>query len=352
MARRALGARLYFDNGRGVWVIRDTGGVFIRTSYGFAELDAAEKRLAAYIANKIPDRKGGPAQPGDVTVGEVLARYVEDRGTHVKGQATLVANVTRLAEYWGDLTCDAVKGTTCRAYEKARAKPQKGAGRAMRGAGPSTVRRELGVLQAALNHAHVEGLLIHPIRVALSAAGESRTRWLTRDEVARLLRASSPHTRRFILISIYTGRRMSAVLDLTWTRVDLGTGRIHFRAEGERETKKRRGSVVVPRQLLAHLRRWHRMAQETGPYVVGWRGERIDHIKGAMRRARDRAGLDHEVNRHALKHTAITWAMMRGLGVEDAAEFFDTSAATIRAVYWQHSPHHQAAGREAMERRG
>ena len=72
-------------------------------------------------------------------------------------------------------------------------------------AGSGTARRELGVLQAALNHAHAEGLLVHPIKVTLPAMGVERDRWLTRSEAAKLLRAAAPHVRRFILISLYTG---------------------------------------------------------------------------------------------------------------------------------------------------
>ena len=51
---------------------------------------------------------------------------------------------------------------------------------------------------------------------------------------------------------------------------------------------------------------------------------------------------------HILKHTAITWAIMNGLGVEDAAEYFDTSPQTIRKTYWHHSPHHQERALEIV----
>ncbi|MEM7695305.1 MAG: tyrosine-type recombinase/integrase [Pseudomonadota bacterium] len=245
-----------------------------------------------------------------------------------------------------------MKGSTCRAYEKARAKPRLDANGQVRTAGSSTVRRELGVLQAALKHAHGEGLLIHPIQVTLSASGEPRDRWLTRKETADLLRAAAPHARRFILISIYTGRRMSAVLELTWTRVDLETGRVRFQADGVHETKKRRGSVRVPRQLLAHLRRWKRLTGPGDTHVVSFNGRPVKSIKTALNKARNRAGLDHDVTRHALKHTAVTWAVMTGrLSVEAAAEFFATSPTTIRKHYWHHSPHHQAEGRAALEKR-
>lgn len=268
---------------------------------------------------------------------------------------TLAYSIQALAPFWVNLTCDAVKGSTCRMYARERAKPRKTTittktGKTItqeRVAGASTVRRELGVLQAALNHAHDEGLLVHPISVPLPEAGEVRERWLTRDEVARLLWNAEPHIRRFILISIYTGRRASAVLELIWTRVDLEGGKIRFRADGETETNKRRGRINIPRQLWGHLRRWR---QYRGTHVIMFRGKTVASVKTGIRRAAERAGLE-DVTPHVLKHTAITWAVMKGLGLEDAAEYFDTSPETIRKHYWHHSPHHQERAVATIERR-
>lgn len=122
---------------------------------------------------------------------------------------------------------------------------------------------------------------------------QSRDRWLTRNEVAALLRAASPHARRFILISVYTGRRISAVLELTWARVDLDAGHIRFKTDGGGvETKKRRGAVRIPRQLHAHMRRWHRMARRGATHMVCYRGKPVRNIKTALPRAVDRSGLD------------------------------------------------------------
>ena len=296
-------------------------------------------------------------------MGEVLAHYVDFKASLPKADAlkgegpqTLAAAVAALVPFWANLTCDAVKGSTCRAYERERAIPREvttttRAGKTLtrkHQAGSATVRRELGVLQAALNHAHGEGLLVHPLKVTLPASGVSRERWLTRAEVAKLLRCASPHIRRFILVSLYTGRRATAVLDLTWPRVDLESRVIRFRAEGEAETNKRRGRVRIPRQLVGHLRRWRKVSQET--HVVTFRGERLANVKRGIARAAERAGLAG-VTPHVLKHSAITWAIMNGLGVEDAAEFFDTSPATIRKHYWHHSPHHQERALEILERR-
>lgn len=288
-------------------------------------------------------------------MGEVLARYADDKTGSIHSVGTLVYSIQALAPFWGNLTCDAVKGSTCRLYEKERAKPRLVTITSKTGkqmvreltAGPPTVRRELGVLQAALNHAHAEGLLIHPIAVTLPEAAAPRDRWLTRSEVARLIRHAEPHIRRFIILSIYTGRRASAVLELIWSRVDLEAGLIQFRAEGQAETNKRRGRIRIPRQLKGHLTRWRR---HRGTHVVMFRGKPVASVKTGIAKAAARAGIEG-VTPHVLKHTAITWAVKNGLHIEDAAEYFDTSPATIRKHYWHHSPYHQERAVEAIERR-
>ena len=354
MPRHRKPARLYFRSDERQWVIRD-GGIQKRTGYGLGERREAEAALAEYLASREPAARSGPAHPGELTVGEVLARYADDKGVVMASAATLAYSIQALVPFWANLTCDAVKGSTCRRYERERAKPRERqittkTGRTIshtHKAGPSTVRRELGVLQAALNHAHDEGLLVHPISVPLPAPAPPRERWLTRAEAARLILHAEPHIRRFILLSLYTGRRASAVLDLIWTRVDLDAGAIRFRSDAQAETNKRRGRIRSPRQLLVHLKRWRRAP---GTHVVTFRGAAVASIKTGIRRAAERAGIEG-VTPHVLKHTAITWAIRDGLGVEDAAEYFDTLPETIRKHYWHHSPHHQERALEIIERR-
>ena len=66
--------------------------------------------------------------------------------------------------------------------------------------------------------------------------------------------------------------------------------------------------------------------------------------------AAKRAGSEG-VTPHVPTRTAITWANQDGLRVEDAAEYVDTSAETIREHHWHHSPHHQEWAVEIIEER-
>lgn len=336
MSRPRKPARLYFRADEKQWVIRD-GATMHRTGYGREQYVEAEAELAAYIASRQPSRRG-PAHPSELTLGEVLARYADTKGSEVASPGALLYSIQALTPFWADLTADAVNGATSRKYTRER------------GVKASTARRELGTLQAALNHAHAEGHLIYPIKVSLPPPSDPKDRWLSRKEVRALLRSSAPHLKRFCLLSLMTGRRATAVLELTWTRVDLERGVIRFSSEGRKETNKRRGQVPIPRQLSFHLNRWQN--EPMAPNVVSFDGRRVASIKTAFAAARRRAGLSADVTPHVLKHTAVTWAVQTGLGLEEASEYFDTSPETIRKHYWHHSPHHQSAGRAAVERMG
>lgn len=342
MSRRAKGPRLYWHDGKAKWVIRDTGRP--ETATGTADRGLAEKALAAYIAQR--DRPTGPTDPGNFYIADVLTYYVKEHGDTVTAKARAAYAIDALLGYWGKLTVSAITGATCRRYAKWRDRAD------------GTVRRELGVLRAALNFCHKEGLLLYAPPVDLPDPPPAKDRWLTRDEAARLLWAAyrsqrGKHLARFILVGLYTGTRKQAILDLqfmpntTGGWVDVENGVLYRRGEGQRETKKRRPPARLPRTLLAHLRRWK---AEGGRYVVEYRETRIGNIQNGFELARAEAGLP-DVTPHTLKHTAITWALQGGAKAWDAASFFGTSMQTIEKVYGHHSPDHQATAKEAMERK-
>ena len=110
-------------------------------------------------------------------------------------------------------------------------------------------------LQAAINRAHKENKLHHPINIRKPAEARGRTRWLTRTEVARLLWAAwrtNRHVARFILVALYTGTRHSAVPGLRWEPngesgwVNLERGLIYRLGNDEAQSKKRRTPSPSP----------------------------------------------------------------------------------------------------------
>lgn len=353
MPRKAGGARLY-QRGNGVWYIRDTGCPEKTT--GTRDRRDAEKALAAYIALKgSADRSRHPSQ---LSVAEALDIYGREHAEHVASPERIGYAIEALLPFWADLTVEDVKGATCRRYVQSRVRRFKDGREQPISAG--TTRRELNVLQAAINYCHKEGYITSPVRVTLPAPPGTRERWLTRDEAAALIWAAwrSPkgakHVARFILISLYTGTRKDSVLRLGLLEntvggwIDVERGVMYRRGAGERITNKRRKPVRLPRRLLAHVERWQRMGMR---WAVEDRGARVGDIKKGFAGAVARAGLDG-VTPHTLKHTAITWCIQRGMSDHDAADYFDTSVETVRRTYYHHSPFYQDGAVEVLDRRG
>ena len=247
-----------------------------------------------------------------------------------------------LAGFWQGMPVTSVSPQTCERYLEKRARSN------------GTTRRELGVLQAAINWAHKNGRLTRSVPVTLPASPAPRERWLTRQEAARLIRAARTQKARlymplFILLGLYTGRRKEAILSLRWPQVDLDRRTINFELAGRKRTNKRRGIIPIPPRLLPHLERAKRRGTEMG-YVLHVNGARLGDIKKGFAAACKRAGLQG-VTPHTLRHTCATWLMQRGTDPWQAAGFLSTSMETLQRVYGHHHPDYQRKAAENIGRR-
>lgn len=337
MPRPAKGARLYLEEREGrpsSWIIRD-GKERIRTGCAHEDRAGAELALSAYLADKhTPLVKGR-----ETTVADVLLMYAE-----AKPADPVPYHCRALAPFWHDKTLDDISATNCRAYV------------ASRKVKPATARRELETLTAAIRfcakeHKTPTALVTYPDKA------EPRSRWLTREEAAGLLRAAwrqgNRHLARFILVGLYTGTRHGAILGLQWQAnvtggwVDLERGVMHRRGTAQKQTRKRQPPVKLNPKLLAHLRRWHRTDNGMGP-VVTYNGGTMKKERRAWARARDAAGLGRDVTPHVLRHTTVTWLLQEGVSTWDTGGFVGMSEKTVREVYGHHSPHFQSRAATAF----
>jgi integrase len=352
MPRQPAGARLYKHPSTGIFLIRDTGAG--DRSTGTRDRRDAERALAAYIASK--GIVTCSRHPNQFPVEQALDIYGREHATTVADPARIGYAIDALLLFWGSLTLADVKGETCRRYASSRVRRLKDG--TTRRISDGTIRRELNVLQAAINYCHAEDYLTSPALVTLPERPPAKDRWLTRDEAARLLSAAwrsdkGRHLAHYILLALGTGTRKAAILRLgfmpntTGGWIDTGQGLLYRRGAEERRTNKRRKPVKLPRGLLAHCRRWEASGSRWPVHV---RGQRVADVQTAFERACAAAGLEG-VTPHTLKHTAITWAMLKGMRIEDAADFFDTFEDTIRRTYWHHSPDYQADAVEILNRK-
>jgi integrase len=356
MPQNSKGARLWLYKRKGrksLWLIRD-GGFQRSTGYGVDEREKAEEALADYITSRRPDTSRRYTH--EIGVAEVLNLYQMDIPINKPSRELTGYLVANLLQYWGGKSLAEVKGSTCRAYLEYRTHGSKlknsptslisPDSRTHKSVTPSTVRRELKVLSAAINHWHRESPLVAVPKVSLPEEGERRERVLERSEVARMLWACRKrkygYVARFILIGIYTGTRKRALLSLRWSsaltggHVDLERGIIFRRGSAERETSKRRPPVQISRRLRGHLVRWAAIDAEKFPQVVHFSGAGIHSLKRAWATIRKDAGLGPEVTPHVLRHTCCSWLLWEGKTIWDVAGIVGADATTIERVYGHH----------------
>ena len=201
-------------------------------STGTAHREQAEAFFGEWLHAR--GRRSGPRDPDEVLVTDVLTDFARERGPKVAAPEVMGRAIVMLTGFWEGRVVAEVRPETCSLYRERR---ERAAG---------TVRRELGVLQAAINHAHRNGALTRSVAVELPKSPPPRDRWLTPREAAGLLRASRTEQARlylplFILLGLYTGRRKEAILSLRWPQVDLDARLIDFETPGRERTKKRAG---------------------------------------------------------------------------------------------------------------
>jgi integrase len=331
MPRRNTGPRLIYLKKRNCYYIGWTErGRSRQRSTGTADREQAEIALAEFLQKR--DHRAGPRDPSQVLVTDLLTEYATERGPRVVAQDRIAYAIIPLIDFFEGNSVADVRPEACRRYADNRGRSQ------------GTVRRELGVLRAAINHALKNGRITRSVSVELPDRPEPRDRWLRRWEAARLIRAAcTPQTRLylplFILLGIYTGRRKEAILSLRWPQVNLDAKTINFDVAGRKRTSKKRGIVLIPGRLLPHLRRAHKRGTDLG-YVIHVDGERIRDIKKGFASACARAGIQ-AVTPHTLKHTAATWLMQAGTDPWQAAGFLSTSVETLLRVYGHHHPDYQ-----------
>lgn len=363
MPQHAKGPRLYRRKDTGIYLIRDTGRG--ECSTGTRDRKEAESALAIYIAEK--NRPPGPLSEDEMTIAEALAFYGEKRAKKVKDPARIGYAIAALLPFWGALPVSAITEEMCESYGDQRFKvvkrdPTTKEALEFEQCSEGTIRKELGTLSAALNFCESKKRLLNPPEVYLPEKPEPHDRWLTRNEAARLLRAArrnprTKHLARFILVSLYTGTRKTAVLRMRFMVNTSGgwvdtTGRIMYRRGSlESETKKRRPPIPIPSRLLAHLKRWEASGSR---WVVEYKDNGVGSVKNAWKTIVEAAGLEGTgVTPHTLRHTAITWAMRTGrANTWELAGFFGVSPQTMLRVYAHHHPDYQEGAADAVSAGG
>jgi hypothetical protein len=410
--RKAKPPRLWFRDDEGCWIILHRGRQ-VRTGCGRDDTEGAAKALETYLGSSHVSTVGA-TDPRFLAIADVITFYerlkrpkIADPRARAKHELLLI-RLEDLNAFFGARNVSEIKAQLCRDFvDWSTGMPnpnnaKSGIAPRARIVSDQTARRRLTDLRSAVNAYHAEHTLNVVPKVTLPDKTESRYRWLTRTEAARLLGAAIGYiwdadrkrwkrrddggldrrprwiirrrhaAARFTLMGLYTARREETIRRTQWLAtlthpyVNLEAMIYHGRGAAEARTKKRRPPAKIANRLRPHLVRWRRLDEArsaelraAGLMAAGEEIRFVVHqhhngqplagkIRSAWEGILEDAGLDDDVVRHTLRHTAATWTMQKGTDMWEASGWLGMTLEQLQETYGHHHPDFQEEAAQAF----
>ncbi|RUS63654.1 site-specific integrase [Pseudorhodobacter sp. E13] len=299
------------------------------------QLEACSRKEAEAEALDLFNRHRSIA--GALTVTDIWHAYREQKAGRQITERMKYSGKPVLAHF-GAFRPDQISTELCREYHRKRE---------ALGRQPGTVWTELSHLRIALNWAVKQRLVEYTPPIERPTPPAPKDRYLTHAEIDRLLATKmEPHIRLAIILMLSTAARVTAVLELTWDRVDLDRGQIDLRKNA---TGPRKGRAVVP--INAGLRDALQEAQQAAlsDHVIEWAGGPVKSIKKGFASVATRAGLQG-VTPHVLRHTCAVHMAEGGVPMAEISQYLGHSSTDITArVYARYSPQHLLKAAEIVD---
>lgn len=312
---------------------RMPGGRTRRISTRTGDLVAAKQALRNFADRRKP---GGRPHPSGVRLRDVFSGYIENRLSGKTRRDAL--SILRIMHDFLEEESIVFVAQFTPAMQRhfIRWRQQRAKKRSGRELSTATINKDLEFLRASLRCWLREGLVSEVPYVRLLPKPPARERYLTREEVERLLAACrEPHLHRFVIIALHTLQRPGAILDLRCSQVELAHRRIDFRPPGWRQTSKRRPVVPITDTLYPILKA--AMAESLSGYVVEYGGHPVRSIKTAFRSACRRAGLIG-VTPYTLRHSAATLLAGAGVPLWQISGMLGHGITRTTEIYAKHAP--------------
>lgn len=271
------------------------------------------------------------------TVARIMSGYIasiEGKPSHSRRQDAWKA----MQGFWAGVDPGLIDAEMCRAYRQRRAS-----------VADATVRYELLQLSTALKWGRAERHITAAPALWLPSPPERQTRHLTHHEFDRFFEAvRAEHARLYVMLGLFTVARPSAILDLTWDRVDFAREQIDFRPPGRAQTSKRRTVVPMAHDLLLALQDGARA--RTCEFVIERGGKPVANIKKAFQAASARSGV--HATPYTLRHTGAVWAAEAGVSMSELAQYMGhDDDRTTQKHYARFSPGHLRSVADAIGKR-
>jgi site-specific recombinase XerD len=221
------------------------------------------------------------------------------------------------------------------------------------GASPSTTNRELYMLSKAFSLAvkEWEWLKDNPVsRVQKERENNAVDRWLTEHEERRLLENSPEWLRDIIVFALNTGLRLSELLSLEWSRVNLLRKTILIR-----ETKNNKPHMLPLNSIALNV-----LIQKHEVKVINLKNDLVfasqvgtkigrRNLTRAFAQALEKAEIK-DFTFHCLRHTFATRLAQNGVDIYKIAKLLNHKDLKNTQRYSHHCPESLMVGVQVLEK--
>jgi len=177
---------------------------------------------------------------------------------------------------------------------------------------PATVNRELSCIKHMFNKAvNWDYIKENPLRsVTKFKEPPGRVRYLTKDEIDKLLKACAKHLKPIVIFALNTGMRKGEILRLRWSDIDMINRMIKITVSKNNELR----CVPINDTLYSLLKKLQN-GKKKDSNVFAWKnGKPILRINNGFYNAMDRAGIK-DFRFHDLRHTFASHLAMNGVDI-------------------------------------
>jgi len=227
-----------------------------------------------------------------------------------RGHKKNVSLLKKIGALWGDIYISEITPLMIEKYKSARLEKVK----------PATINRELNVLGSMFNRAIEWGMMSeNPVKnVKKFVVDNRRVRFLSLEEINRLLEASSEDLYGILVVALNTGMRKGEILRLKWKYIDFQNGMIYLPSELSKN--KYRREIPMNSVLMATLKKLHETAE--GEYVFHGRfkdGKPPIDVRKSFAAALKKAGIE-DFRFHDLRHTFCSQLVASGVDIYTVME--------------------------------
>ena len=275
--------------------------IFVRESTHTSDRKEAEEYAIKRVAKVIEqaEYRTDPTKLKEFTIDQAFGLYWEEIGQDHANAPDTMNKLSNLTKYFNPslrlshLTVDDIS-----AFVSAKRKE----GRTV-----ATINRYLAMLSAVLNLCKKRRGNVPDINVREFMRPEPAENIKFFDDWAtiyKIIDNAAEHLKPIILFALYSGCRISNVLNLKWADIH---GQTYFILVKDKTVK---GGRLVAKTIYPQMQDILDKLPRCNDFVFTYKGERIKSIKKAWKRALERAGVPYQ-SFHTLRHTHATWAISK-----------------------------------------